>query len=299
MQTSTGWLQDILESVSLQEIYAFPCSLLSFVLCMDFYWNSSVRTKTAGAAEVIYKKMCMLLTSHTHTQPNTHWEMKSTMRWSEKRPPSLPPQKESLTSSRRRQTRTLKKCWKFYSYSCGPVPRIHTHTGDICIYMCIYIYLQYANSKHTGRRTHTLAHMIAWQNCPYTLPSGGCLPTTSPSWPGARHPAPSCPASPKVHVIGLTNAICLGSRDWSRQRNVIICAHNYICLYCMHKRTNRPRIDGVSHLEPTQLRRVHVRIGSLHSHIHTHTHVEWGRDRHGQTPPSARTKAFPISGVHT
>lgn len=71
MQTSTGWLQDILESVSLQEIYAFPCSLLSFVLCMDFYWNSSVRTKTAGAAEVIYKKMCMLLTSHTHTAKHT------------------------------------------------------------------------------------------------------------------------------------------------------------------------------------------------------------------------------------
>lgn len=35
---------------------------------MDFYWNSSVRTKTAGAAEVIYKKMCMLLTSPTHKQ---------------------------------------------------------------------------------------------------------------------------------------------------------------------------------------------------------------------------------------
>lgn len=114
-----------------------------------------------------------------------------------------------------------------------------------------------------------------------------------PAW----RPAPSCPASPKVHVIGLTNAICLGSRDWSRQRNVIICTHNYICLYCMHKhkRTNRPRIDGVSHLEPTQLRRVHVRIGSLHSH----THVEGERERERQTPPSARTKAFPISRVRT
>lgn len=38
---------------------------------MDFYWNSSVRTKTAGAAEVIYKKMCMLLTLQTHTPTHT------------------------------------------------------------------------------------------------------------------------------------------------------------------------------------------------------------------------------------
>lgn len=61
----------------------------------------------------------------------------------------------------------------------------------------------------------------------------------------------------------------------------------------MHKRTNRRRIDGVSHLKPAQLRRRHVGIGSLHTQEHTQA------DRHGQTAPSARTKAFPISGVHT
>lgn len=68
MQTSSE-LQDIHKSVSLLESCAHAlCLVPSFVLCMDFYWNSSVRTKTAGAAEVIYKKMCMLLTSHTERE---------------------------------------------------------------------------------------------------------------------------------------------------------------------------------------------------------------------------------------
>lgn len=175
MQTSSE-LQDIHKSVSLllESCAHALCLVPSFVLCMDFYWNSSVRTKTAGAAEVIYKKMCMLLTSHRERER----EMKWTMRWSA-------PQTESLTSSRRRQTRTLKKCWKFYSYSCGSHTHTHPPTGDV------YIHMQYANSKHTDRHEHThihtVAHMIAWQNCPYTLPSGGCLPTTtstqpSPTW---------------------------------------------------------------------------------------------------------------------
>lgn len=276
MQTSSE-LQDIHKSVSLLESCAHAlCLVPSFVLCMDFYWNSSVRTKTAGAAEVIYKKMCMLLTSHREWER----EMKWTMRWSA-------PQTESLTSSRRRQTRTLKKCWKFYSYSCGSAPHTHTHTHplEMCIYICS---MQTVNTQtDTNTHTHTQSHTWLHDKIVHTrfLPAAVCRRRREhPAQPDLvlHGPAPSCPASPKVHVIGLTNAICLGSRDWSRQRNVIICAHNYICLYCMHKRTNRPRIDGVSHLEPTQLRRCHVGIGSLHTQEHTHRHrqTDTDRDRH-------------------
>lgn len=174
-------------------------------------------------------------------------------------------------------------------WSCPP--HTHTHWRYMYVYTCVYTYICSMQTVNTqgDAYTHTRTH-----DCMTKLSIHASFRRLFADHQPilARRPAPSCPASPKVHVIGLTNAICLGSRDWSRQRNVIICAHNYICLYCMHKRTNRPRIDGVSHLEPTQLRRVHVRIGSLHSHTHT-------KDRHEQTPPSARTKAFPISGVHT
>lgn len=58
----------------------------------------------------------------------------------------------------------------------------------------------------------------------FVLPSAVDHPALAPTQPDHT--------PPKVHVIGLTNAICLGSPDWSCQSNVIIYAHNYICLYC-------------------------------------------------------------------